>query len=1143
VRDRLEETLSGYKYVLPNATIENYNADGRLLTISRFGHVHTLTYNGLGQITSVSDDFGRSLQFTYFPDCRLLHTMTDPAGNVYTYDYDSIGNITTVTYPNTKTRVYQYGTSGHRYRLLSITDEKGNQVATWTYDSNGRAISSEHAGGVDHVDITYNGDYTATVTDLKGKARTYNFVLLQGVKKLTQVDVPCSSCGTFSANLTYDSNGFIDSRTDFEGNITNLVNNSRGLVTSRTEAVGTPEERIITTTWHPDFALPTLVTEPGRTTAFTYTNDGRILTRTETDTTGNSNQVRTWTYTYNAQNLLETIDGPRTDVSDVTTFTYDPINGNLLSIQNALSHTTTFTSHDGNGRPLTYTDPNGLAVTLTYDFRGRLLTRTAGSRTTTYTYDDAGLLTRVTWPTGTYIEYVYDAAHRLYEIKDNLGNRIHYTLDDMGNRAQEEIFDPGDVLRHTLSRTYDEFNRLYEVLNAQANATTFSHDKNGNITQIKDPLLNAKDYAYDALSRLKQVTDDLAGVTQYTYNAQDRVTSVTDPGGVQTGYTYDGLGSLMAKASPDSGNESYTYDPAGNRITHTDARGIVATWAYDALNRPLSLTYPTPGEDISLTFDQGANGKGHLTARTDPSGSYAFTYDAWGNLTREDKTILSVGYTTEYAYDQDSQIASITYPSGRVVEFERDAAGRITAVKTDGGTQIIAQNITYAPFGPISGWDFGNGINFTRTFDQNYWLTHQSSFQVQSADYGHDLAGNINLIDDLLLPARSQNFVFDDLYRLTSATGLYGSISYTYDANGNRLSKTVGGQTDTYTYTPGSNRLASITGANPETFTHDDNGSITARLNTTLTYGQDKRLKQVVVGGSQTTGYVINAQGQRVIKTSGGGSTVFHYDQEGNLIAESGAAGNTLKEYVYLYGVLLAVIDPSGTVYAHNNYRYEPVALTDATATVVWESISTPFGEASVDEDPDGDLNPYQFNIRLPGQYYDSETGMHYNYYRDYYPGVGRYIQFDPIGPDEGVSIYGYVDNDPINLIDKYGLHGFPLFGRPPTYYRGFPRIPRPIPTKSPPRQTPTKPPRPFDSSPPPDIGPQPGPLSKIMELIAEILSHFGNFALPPVSPALPSPEEDKPKQDDNCLEEKKKKEELPDWIPGPFGEPVPTVT
>ena len=392
-------------------------------------------------------------------------------------------------------------------------------------------------------------------------------------------------------------------------------------------------------------------------------------------------------------------------------------------------------------------------------------------------------------------------------------------------------------------------------------------------------------------------------------------------------------------------------------------------------------------------------------------------------LDQTSKTILNVQYNTSYTYDEDGKLATITYPSGRVVSYVRDNMGRVTSIMTGGGLQVVAQNITRLPFGPIDSLNHGNGLSLSRTYNQDYWLSGQTVGTILNLGYTRNNIGNISAITDNLNALNSQSFGFDNLHRLTSATGNYGTLTYTYDAVGNRLTKTLGGLTDTYTYNTGTNQIAAITGQNPETFTHDANGNITARANTVLTYNQNQRLIRAVVGGAQQTDYVVNGMGRRAIKTTSTSVTVYHYDFKGKLIAETDDTGTLIKEYIWLGRRLMAAAESSGFYHVHNSHRLEPLKVSNSSGVVVWDATSQkPYGGTSVDEDPDNNQVNFKLNVRLPGQYYDAETGHHYNYFREYYPGVGRYLQADPIGLAGGLNLYAYAGSDPVNGTDLTGL-------------------------------------------------------------------------------------------------------------------------
>jgi len=159
--------------------------------------------------------------------------------------------------------------------------------------------------------------------------------------------------------------------------------------------------------------------------------------------------------------------------------------------------------------------------------------------------------------------------------------------------------------------------------------------------------------------------------------------------------------------------------------------------------------------------------------------------------------------------------------------------------------------------------------------------------------------------------------------------------------------------------------------------------------------------------------------GQRVIKEVDGVSTVFHYDFNGNIIAESDLDGNFNTEYLYNGKGRVALVNVSTEemFFFLNDRLGTPQMLTDASNTVVWEGLYKPFGGA--------DVNPNSSvvnNFRFPGQYYDNETGLHYNYFRYYDPATGRYLTPDPIGLVGGINLWIYANGNPINAIDPWGL-------------------------------------------------------------------------------------------------------------------------
>jgi YD repeat-containing protein len=989
VADRLTELKNaqgirtGWHYfVAATDDTEHYDASGKLTAIvSRSGLTQTLTYtdgtdgavsgNGgfaldiagnpisvildRGLLLRVRDHMGRTLTFGYTNLWRLKK-VTDPAGGTFLYVYtlaaNGLANLTSVTYPDGRQRVYHYNEPANTSAtskpnaLTGITDENGVRFATYKYDTFGRAIETvHHANGTDvnRYQLAYNtSGAQTTVTDPLGMARAYGFQVTLGVVKNTALSQP--QAGSLGAALSYDANGNVSSRTDFNGNRTNytydLVPN---LETSRTEGLTaasgtTPQTRTISTQWDTNFRLPAVIAEPLRITTNVYDSNGTqcgargaLCSRSvqaTTDATGAqgfsataSGAARTWTYTYNANGSVLTVNGPRTDVADVTTYTYYANNdadlgkrGNVATITNAAGHTTSITAYNAHGQPLTMVDANGLTTTMTYDPRQRLTSRTMGSEATTYDYDFLGQLTKVTLPDGSFLSYDYDTAHRLTGMQDNLGNRIVYTLDGMGNRTNEEARDPANQLAQTRSRVFNNLNRLFRELGAQGQTTEYGYDDQGNVVSVKDSLNRVTTNQYDALNRLRQVTSPapISAVTQYAYDGIDQLVSVSDPRSLVTGYAVDGLGKLNVQSSPDTGTTTNTYDDAGNLLTQTDAKSQVTTYAYDALNRVTLITFHD-GSKQAYVYDQPPNGVGRLSSITESNPAnqitsvIAYAYDQHGRVTSEARTVGGVQHVFSYRYDSSGRFDQLTYPSGRLVSYSFDGAGRVSAISTTKAgdqPQSVVSGVTYHPFGGVKGYTLGNGQTYVRGIDLDGRIASYT-LGAQSFAIGYDAASRISFISDVGVPANTNTYGYDELDRLISAVLRATPYAYTYDAVGNRLTK--GG--DVYSYSSTSNRVASITPSSGpvRSFLFDPNGSTTADGQNTYAYDVRGRMVQAT-SSLGATSYQVNALGQRIRKTNTLGDTVFHYDTQGKLIAETGPGGALKRELIYLGDIPVGVI-------------------------------------------------------------------------------------------------------------------------------------------------------------------------------------------------------------------------------------------
>ncbi len=372
-------------------------------------------------------------------------------------------------------------------------------------------------------------------------------------------------------------------------------------------------------------------------------------------------------------------------------------------------------------------------------------------------------------------------------------------------------------------------------------------------------------------------------------------------------------------------------------------------------------------------------------------------------------------------------MASLTYPSDNSVNYTYDTYGQLNSLiyeRSDGTTESLISNLQTLPFGPVKAFDYGNGLSLARSFDQDYQLISQTIPGILQSSYQHDPVGNITDWQDLLSTGQDQLFDYDALYRLTSANGAYGDITYTYDATGNRLSLTLDGSTETYSYVPSSHRLQQILGSVTDSRSYDAAGNTIQSLIGSYTYDDTNRMVSFSKTGTTAT-YAYNGKGERISKNVDGNITRFRYGSAGQLLGEYDQNGQAIREYITLEGqpVGLVVTDPvttlSSVYYLHTDHLGAVVKATDSTQTLVWDAERKPFGERSVT------TAQIEMPLGFLGQYFDEESGNYYNYFRDYDPSTGRYLQSDPIGLKGGLNTYSYVSNNPLIYIDYFGLYSY----------------------------------------------------------------------------------------------------------------------
>jgi len=949
------EADGSYTQTMPGGTTYSFNADG-LLTIKTLanGKTRTYSYTPTGKLSTVTNHFGQQLKY-FYNGLDLLYKIIDPEKQETFFKYDANQNLTKIIYPDSTPAdltdnpsvSYLFENADFPNHLTGKVNEKGVRLATWSYDVNGRAISSEHGVSLEKVELDYSVQNQTRVThhvsDTLSSDIIYHYTTRYvGTSPKKQLDkyeqLTCTDCTVGSWVYGYDANGYVAKSASPTGSTTTFVHDENGFETSRTEAVDTVDEKTYTTVWDTAARRVLSVTSGNLKTEYAYDTQGQRTSTTLTDLV--SLKTRTTTFTYVDAGLVSSVDGARTDVTDTTSFTYDTF-GNVSTITNALGHVSTFENYDASGRVGTITDANGMISSLTYTPRGWLNTSTVNGVLTQYDYFPTGSVKQITAPNGQTINYEYDDGERLVAIVDSLGNRMEYVRDLMGNVTDTNIKDSTGVLTRTQTAVFNALGQLKQSLGNNGQSNLLTYDADGNPVTNTNAKNNATTTSFDALNRLNKTIDADLAETNFKYGDQDRLTSVTDATGKATSYEYNAFGDLTKLTSPDTGITTFTYDKASNMLTKTDARGLTVTMTYDALNRPLTQSYADSSENITYTYDETANGnKGirRLTSVVDSSGTTSYFYNEFGLVTEETFTINGQSYQTQYHYDANGQPTGMTYPRGRTLTYTYDALGRLNEVTTSfaGETQTLASNITYLPFGPMNEVTYGNGNLLSRTFDLDYRLTDKTNSAIDDTSYLYDLTNNVVDISYSQVPAEDQSFSYDSLSRLLTGTGNYGAIDFSYDKIGNRLDKTFDSVTDNYVYAVDSHQLDLVNGNSSITNTFDASGNTITRNDVTFTYNERGRMSGASKVGMNAE-YQHNFKGQRVFKQVDGLMTHYIFDLQGRLIAETDGQGAITNEYIFL-----------------NNELLSKVEYTSAVASVVQE-ISIDHNWSTVSFDPLGE--------------------------------------------------------------------------------------------------------------------------------------------------------------------------------------------
>lgn len=623
--------------------------------------------------------------------------------------------------------------------------------------------------------------------------------------------------------------------------------------------------------------------------------------------------------------------------------------------------------------------------------------------------------------------YEYDALGRMTARTDGLGQRSTWTL--------------------------DAFGRVITQTNPMSEATDFAYDGGDALVGVHAANGALTTYEVDGLGNVNQELSPDRGTLTYTYDAAGNAVLVRDARGAQTETSFDALNRPLTRAFRNpagviESTHSYVWDTAPNgmgRLASLDTGDVALDYAYDTAGRVATKTQTVGSSFLSVRYEYDP-GTGHLLGIQYPSGRYLdLTYDAAGRVA--DLTWDNSPIASNVTWHPFGGVESFMLSNGLVHLREQDTAGRLSAFSLGG--QFV--DVGYDAAGRVTGFshEFAQERDQAFDYDAADRLTGYQDF-VRAINYTYDANGN--RLDQIVGAGGTSYSYAPGSNRLTQigaapvlsdAAGnrtADGARNYTYDASG----RMVAAGTTQYQY----NGLGERVVKTAVVAEQDDK----CRANPEPPRGS-KPVTPPASKGGQGQGWAWghecasqnhphpNPPFERsatrsssttdAIALSGSTFTQYVYDEDGKLLGEYDASGQPLREYAWLGLIPVAMLDyPSSggfpELYAiETDHLGTPRLITDSMQNVRWRWYSLPFGDSVPEENPQG-YGRLVFNLRFPGQYYDQESGLHYNYFRDYDPKTGRYMQSDPIGLSGSINTYLYAEGNPQNLIDLLGLKAEP---------------------------------------------------------------------------------------------------------------------
>ncbi|WP_336366014.1 polymorphic toxin-type HINT domain-containing protein [Marinobacter sp. C2H3] len=1029
----------------------------------------TLTYAGSDatQPEAVVDYSGRSVHYHYDSDGRLSG-VTDVLGNRWVYEYDDQELVRRID-PENRATTYNWEDG----RVDEIVKADGSSIAyAFDYDKSG--------GGAGYYRFTIKGDdgtvseqkiWNADAKRLMIRASYPAAANIESIASFTSTSADEKEVFSHTVNgeqvtkVVYNWKDKIRKTTDQLGQVTAVEEDQWGNPLKTTY----PDGSVETQTYDDQYNYPTSVTnKAGTEFRYAYDAAGRL---TKVSEAVNTPAARTVSFSHTEFSTIATFSGPGGNSFSQSSYFDD--RGNLERWMDGEGYETTY-AYDVMGNLTSLTTPRGTTYTYTYDAAGNLLTETDPlGRTISYAYDKVGNLVTETAPNLSKTKYGYDALNQWNEVTNQLGQKAKRTYDVQSRtmsamsadttrvteryNAYGQPLEVSDALGNDIHYTYENFllkevqfptfKKVYEYNNQQlvssiatqfdGQSTTqqFEYDVLGQLVRTLNDDNHAAQYEYDELGRVTRVVDADMGVTRLYWDHRNNLVRVIDPEDREVRLEYDTNGYLTAEVFRSEGSDrrrEYRYDGNGNLTRVISPGGETLVYTYDSADQMIRLDVyagqsdATPAKTVDYTY----NDLGLLASYNDGQTSAAYTYTELGQLDTVTTDYGPFSKSFRYQYNEDGVLSAYTTPEGDTYQYGYNEAGRPSSVVIPGIGTIGISDYQWTQPRTIT---LPGGSRIERTFNGVMHMTGNRLLDpaqnaVMQVLYGYDNVGNVV---SQSTEHGDYQYGYDQLYRLISAD--YPDKreeSFSYDGVGNRTQHFEVADSGTsealsLDYNDG-NQLV----RRGDTYFHyDANGNLLSKgpnadgtnADRRYVYDAEQRLARVEdSNGTVIARYGYNPLGHRLWKEVNGVITYFLYTSSG-LTAEYDASGNLLKEYQYLPSSPwmtnpLIMRQGGETFYYQVDHFGRPLTLIRDSGEVVWEGRYEAFGAASVV------VSKVENNLRLAGQYFDAETGLHHNFMRDYDPALGRYIQADPVGFAGGVNRYAYARLSPLMAIDPYGM-------------------------------------------------------------------------------------------------------------------------